>query len=97
MTQRNRVPVHVDITGVEHVEAAKGPKITRTRWDPAKGAREAQERAHRAVREEWEREQARLEADPSNQRFLKLEKQYEELAAGHKKLLKKLAELEAKQ
>lgn len=96
MTQEHRIPVHIDISGSEQVTAAKGAKITGTRWDPNKGAREAQQRVEEAVREEHQREQDRVAQDPTQRRLVALEDQYKSLAAAHKKLQTRIAALESK-
>lgn len=81
MTQRNRPAVHVDITAQDRVTALKGQKVTASKWDPSKGAREAQQRVEEAVKQQWLQEQERQALDPTQQRIAQLEAQVQHLTA----------------
>ena len=73
MTQRNRPAVHVDITAGDRVTAVRDQKITGTSWDPAKGAREAQQRVEEAIKAQYLADQQRIAEDPTNVRLARLE------------------------
>ena len=91
MTQRNRPAVHVDITAKDRVTALKDQKVTASSWDPAKGAREAQQRIEEAVKQQWLREQEQQALDPTNQRILNLEQQVRDLKLEVSGLIEEMA------
>ena len=78
MTMRNREAIHVDISSNERVSNVSSGKVTTTKWNPGKGAAEAQAKAEAAVKEAWIAEQQREEATPLSQRLRAIE---ERLAA----------------
>lgn len=87
---------HVDITNRERVTAGKDQKITASSWDPAKGAREAQQRVEQAIKAEWEREQQIINNDPVQLRLKAVEDKLSETTKALNKAVKRIEGLEAR-
>ena len=95
MTQRERPAVHIDITAKDRVTALKDQKVTASTWDPARGAREAQQRVEEAIKQQWLNEQEQLALDPTNQRLAQLEAQQQQLIKEMRQLTEAMDALKA--
>ena len=79
MTQKNRPAISVDITKPADITGAGTIRVATTKWDPTKGALEAQLLIEQQVKEQHLKEMELHNADPVIQRLNKLESSMESL------------------